>query len=162
MKFLLILSLIFSMGAMAETKKPKAEPTQIDDLIRGELAAMKTYDTVIKDLKGAEKTQMESIRRDHEKNVDRLSKYVSGKPELLDDTESSGVWGTFSTAWTKGAKLFGNETALKALQQGEEHGVNEYMEALDDDSIPKELKSQIREDMIPKQRAHIQTLKTFL
>lgn len=165
MKFFVLLSLVFSMGAFAvETAKPKNnEMTQMDDLIRGELAAVKTYDTVLKDMKaGAEKTRLQAIREGHQSNVTRLSKFVAGKPDLLEDTESAGAWGTFATTWTKGAKLMGNDAALKALQQGEEHGIREYKEALEDDSISKDLKAQIKSDMLPRQEKHIETLKSFM
>lgn len=172
MKFLVFLSLVLSMNAFsAETKvnaagataKPQNnEATQMDDLIRGEMAAVKAYDTALKDLKGPERERLQAIRQNHQSNVDRLSKYVAGKPDLLEDTESSGAWGTFASAWTKGGKLIGNDAALKALQTGEEHGINEYEEALEDDSIPKNLKAQIKDDMLPKQKKHIETLKSFM
>ncbi|MES2525548.1 MAG: DUF2383 domain-containing protein [Bdellovibrionota bacterium] len=172
MKFITILSLLFSLSAIAaDTKTPvggTAKPsndqmTQMDDLIRGEMSAVKAYDTVLTDMKaGAEKTRLQAIRTDHQSAVDRLSKYVAGKPDLLEDTESAGAWGTFATAWTKGAKLMGNEAALKALQTGEEHGIREYKEALEDTSIDKNLKAQIKSDMLPKQEKHIETLKTFM
>lgn len=165
MKFLAMLSLVLGLNAFAaETAKPmNNEMTQMDDLIRGEMAAVKTYDTVLADMKGgSEKTRLEAIRKDHQAAVDRLSKYVAGKKDLLEDTEGAGAWGGFATAWTKGAKLFGNEAALKALQTGEEHGIREYKEALADDSIDKNLKAQIKSDMLPKQEKHINTLKTFM
>ncbi len=172
MKVLIFLSLILGMNAYGASKANGAgltmkpandEVTQMDDLIRGEMAAVKTYDTVLKDMKaGAEKTRLEAIRKDHQAAVDRLSKYVAGKPELLEDTESSGAWGNFATTWTRGAKLFGNDAALKALQVGEEHGIREYKEALEDDSIDKNLKAQIKSEMLPKQEKHIETLKTFM
>lgn len=169
MKLFVVLSLILGLNAFADnhgsnakTAKPSAEPTQIDELIRGELAALRTYDTVIKEVSGKEKERLQAIRKNHEQNVARLSKYVAGKPDLLEDTESSGIWGAFATAWTKGAKLMGNEAALKALEQGEQHGINEYQEALEDDSVPAKLKAQIREEMLPKQKKHIETLKAFM
>jgi hypothetical protein len=173
MKFLIFLSLALSMNAFSANTKMNAagstakptnnEATQMDDLIRGEMAAVKAYDTALADLKtGSEKTRLQSIRQDHQTAVDRLSKYVAGKPDLLEDTESAGAWGGFASAWTKGGKLIGNETALKALQTGEEHGIREYKEALDDESIDKNLKAQIRNEMLPKQEKHIEALKTFM
>ena len=172
MKFLAIASLLFSLTAIgADTKIPAggtAKPandqmTQMDDLIRGEMAAVKTYDTVLADMKeGAERTRLQAIRADHQAAVDRLSKYVAGKPDLLEDTESAGAWGGFATAWTKGAKLMGNDAALKALQMGEEHGIREYKEALEDKSIDKNLKAQIKTEMLPKQEKHIESLKSFM
>lgn len=172
MKFFVILSLLFSMsGFAAETKVPAGgtarptnnEATQLDDLIRGEMSAVKAYDTALDGMKaGAEKTRLEGIRADHQSAVDRLSKFAAGKPDILEDVESSGAWGSFASAWTKGGKLMGNETALKALQTGEEHGISEYKEALDDKSIPQNLKAQIKTEMLPKQQKHIETLKTFM
>ncbi len=172
MKFFVFLSLVLSMNAFsAETKmnatgataKPQNnEATQMDDLLRGEMAAVKAYDTALPDLKGSEKERLQAIRADHQVNVDRLTKYVAGKPDLLEDTESAGAWGTFASAWTKGAKLMGNKTALKALQTGEEHGITEYNEALKDDSIDKNLKAQIKNELLPKQEMHIKTLKSFM
>ncbi len=150
-------------SAGATAKPTNNEPTQMDDLLRGEMAAVKAYDTALADLKaGQEKERLQAIRKDHQSAVDRLSKYVAGKPELLEDTESAGAWGGFASAWTKGAKLMGNDAALKALQTGEEHGIREYKEALEDDSIDKNLKAQIRTEMLPKQERHIETLKTFM
>ncbi len=168
MKFFILLSLLLSMSAIAANTAKTAQPandevTQMDDLLRGEMAAVKAYDTALKDMKeGSERTRLQAIRADHQAAVDRLSKYVAGKKDLLEDTESSGPWGGFASAWTKGGKLFGNEGALKALQTGEEHGIREYKEALEDDSIPKDLKAQIKSDMLPKQEKHIETLKTFM
>lgn len=172
MKFLVLLSVLFSLNAISAdpkmsagaTAKPKNnEMTQMDDLIRGEMAAVKTYDTVLADLKtGPEKERLTAIRADHQAAVDRLSKYVAGKPDLVEDTESAGAWGGFATAWTKGAKLMGNKAALGALKQGEEHGISEYKEALEDKSIDAGLKAQIKNEMLPKQQKHIDTLKTFM
>ena len=168
MKFLALLSLVLGLNAFAADTAKTAklmnnEMTQMDDLIRGEMAAVKTYDTVLADMKaGPEKTRLEAIRKDHQTAVDRLSQYVAGKPDLLEDTQSAGAWGGFATTWTKGAKLFGNEAALKALQTGEEHGIREYKEALNDKSIDKNLKAQIKSDMLPRQERHIETLRTFM
>jgi uncharacterized protein (TIGR02284 family) len=173
MKFLmLIFALFVSLSAFTantskngiSTAKPAADAvTQLDDLVRGELAAMKAYDQLLSDTKDEKmKTKLQAIRKDHEMAVSRLSKYVAGKKDLLEDTENAGAWGTFAKAWTKGGSLLGNKTALKALQQGEEHGINEYKEALKDETLPKELKQAIKAELLPKQQKHIETLKTFM
>lgn len=166
MKFPLLASLLLvssvSMAANTASKNTTDEPTQLDDLVRGELAALKAYDQVLSDTKDEKtKSQLQAIRNDHEKAVSHLSKYVAGKKELLEDTEDAGPWGSFAKTWTKGASLMGNDAALTALRQGEEHGIREYKEALEDESISKELKQAIKTDMLPKQEKHIQTLKTF-
>ena len=50
--------------------------------------------------------------------------------------------------------------ALKALKEGEEHGLKEYEEALDDEISP-ELQSVVR-TLISRQQAHIQTLDRLI
>jgi len=49
--------------------------------------------------------------------------WINSKPSLVEDTESAGAWGGFVKSYTKTVTLFGNNAALKALKQGEEHGV---------------------------------------
>lgn len=138
------------------TAKPANEQaTQLDDLVRGELAALKAYDAAMKDLKDEnQKAKLEKIRNDHEKAVSMLSKYVAGKPELLEDTKDSGAWGTFAKNW---AKVRG----VDGLRQGEQHGIDEYEEALEDENLPKNLKAQIKNELLPNQKKHIETLKTL-
>lgn len=148
----------------APTAKPaNNEMTQLDDLVRGELAAVKAYDQALADLKDEkQKSQLQAIRKDHVDAASVLSKYAAGKKDILEDTQSSGPWGTFAKSWVKGRGVAGNEGAMKALQDGEEHGINEYEEALEDESLPKDLKEKIRTQLMPNQKKHIQTLKTFM
>lgn len=166
----IIMSLVlaFSASSFAADNMNKAknamgvnQPSQLDDLIRGEMAAVKTYDTAlekVKDPKEVEKLKM--IRKDHVTAVEKLKTYAN--KDVKEDTKTAGAWGAFATTYTGGARLFGDETALKALTQGEEHGINEYKEALDDETIKPELKQMIRTQFLPKQEEHIKTLKTFM
>lgn len=136
-------------------------PTQLDDLIRGEMAAVKTYDQVIeKTSDEKEREKLVSIRDDHKNAVEKLKGFANR--DVKEDTTSAGAWGAFTKAWTGSAKLFGNKTALKALSQGEEHGISEYKEALEDDSIKPELKQMIKTQFIPKQEEHLKTINTFM
>lgn len=173
---LLMFTLLFSVSAFTATNKksettamnpPTAkvqeEPTQIDDLIRGELAALKAYDVALKDTKDPkQREKLQKIRNDHEKAVSKLSKYVASKPELLEDTKEAGPWGQFAKLWTKTRSFTGNDGALKALKDGEEHGVEEYEEALKDETIPKELKQAIKNDMLPQQKKHMESLNKLI
>lgn len=163
MRFMLfILMMMLSFGAYS-AKTAKTEPTQLDDLIRGELAALKAYDQALKDVKEPkQREKLQAIRKDHEKAVSKLSKFVASKPELLEDTKEAGPWGEFAKAWTKTRSFVGNDGALKALKDGEEHGIEEYKEALDDDSVPKELKQAIKNDMLPNQKKHMETLNKLI
>ncbi len=163
MKFLiLMLVMTFSFSGLA-ANTGKTGPTQLDDLIRGELSALKAYDQALEDVKEPkQRSNLQAIRNDHEKAVSKLSKYVASKPELLEDTKDAGPWGKFAEAWTKTRSFIGNEGALKALKDGEEHGIEEYQEALEDDSIPKELKQAIKSDMLPQQKKHMKSLNKMI
>lgn len=151
----------FALSKSTEKKMDSMAPTQLDDLIRGEMAAVKSYTTVIGELDNSkEKTKLEKIRADHENAVSKLKTFASA--DVKEDTSSSGAWGAFASAWTAGAKLVGNKTALKALSQGEEHGIDEYKEALNDDKIKPELKQMIRTQFLPKQQEHLKTIKELM
>jgi rubrerythrin len=176
MKYLVLsFMLIVSLSAFTANQKDKSSikerassmmkdaPTQLDDLMRGEMAALKAYDQALADLKDEkERSKLMAIRDDHEKALSAMSKYVEGKPELLKDTEEAGPWGTFAKSWTKGRGLVGNEGAIKALRQGEQHGINEYEEALRDEKISKELKDRIRSEFLPNQKKHVESLKKLI
>lgn len=152
------LLMAFSFSAFSASSMT---PTQMDDLIRGEMAAVKSYTTVIGDLKDSkEKMKLEKIRADHENAVKKLKTFATA--DVKEDTDTSGAWGAFASAWTGGAKLVGNKTALKALTQGEEHGITEYKEALADDTIKPELKEMIRTQFLPKQQEHLKTIKELM
>jgi hypothetical protein len=58
--------------------------------------------------------------------------------------------------------VFGDKTALKALNQGEEHGVSEYKEALQDKNLSPDVKRIIKSTLLPRQEEHVKTLQTFL
>lgn len=150
-----------SMDKMTSSAKTTMNPTQLDDLIRGEMAAVKAYDSVVTKVKDPkELSKLKTIRQNHMDAAEKL-KTFAGK-DVKEDTKSAGAWGSFAKAYTGGAKLMGDETALKALRQGEEHGINEYKEALEDDSIKPELKQMIKTQFLPKQEEHIETLNTFM
>jgi hypothetical protein len=160
MKYLvMVFMLVVSLTALTA----KNTPTQLDDLMRGVMAALKAYDQALMDVKNEkERSKLMAIRDDHEKALSTMSKYVEGKPDLLKDTEDAGPWGTFAKTWTKGRGLTGNEGALKALRQGEKHGIHEYEEALKDEKISKDLKEMIKTKFLPNQKKHIESLNEFI
>lgn len=146
---------------MKSTINKNMQASQMDDLIRGEMAAVKSYDTVLSKVKDpAEKKQLEAIKQDHVNAVEKLKAFAS--PDVKEDTETSGAWGAFASAYTGGAKLFGDKMAMKALTQGEEHGVREYKEALEDENVSADAKTLIKTQLLPKQEEHLKTFKTML
>jgi penicillin-binding protein 1A len=95
----------------------------LNSLLRGEMSAIETYRQALEKVgqdAGAE--QLRSIERDHRAAVDGLTTHVGRQGEK--PAQDSGAWGTFAKAVTGTAKVFGNASALKALKEGEVHGVS--------------------------------------
>ena len=134
---------------------------QINSLIRGEMSAVKSIDAILDRVKDeSEKSQLYTLRQDHLQAVGKLKRFSS--QDIQDEPQSSGPWGAFASAFTGGASLFGDKAALKALKVGEEHGRNDYQEALKSDDINSELRSLIQNELLPMQEQHLRTIDGFL
>ena len=135
---------------------------QVDELIRGELSAVKSIDAILGKIKDEkEKGELYSIRQDHFVAVDKLSRFVGTnvKRDIEASKTSSGPWGSFASVFTGGASFFGDKAALKALKMGEEHGLKEYREVMSESKIDPELKRVIQTDLLPVQERHIKTIE---
>lgn len=134
---------------------------QIDSLIRGEMSAVQSIDAILDKIENEkERSELSSIREDHVSAVDKLKRF-SGS-EFREEVQSSGAWGSFSKAFTGGASFFGDKAALNALKVGEEHGRNEYQEALASGSISGEIRSVIESELLPNQEKHLRTIDGYL
>ena len=130
-------------------------------LIRGETAAIETYTQALPVFEDASiRSELQQIRSEHENFTQRLKGHVIEMDE--EPSESSGAWGYWASMVTGTAKMIGDQTTLAALRTGEEHGVNEYETALNDDSTPPELKTIIRTQFLPSCQRHIQTLNNLI
>jgi uncharacterized protein (TIGR02284 family) len=129
-----------------------------NELLRGEMSAVETYNQAIEkfaDLPAA--GELQRIREDHSRAASRLADNVrnmGGEPE-----KGSGAWGVFATAVQGTANLFGPNSALESLQQGEEAGRRDYQDALTDDEVMPECKEMIRESLLPPVIEHIACLE---
>lgn len=145
--------------------KPHTHMTDTDhcikvcnSLLRGELSAVETYEKAIAKY-GNEPVlaELQRIRNEHSQSVARLQQNVremGGMP----DTDS-GAWGTFANTIQAAANLFGAESAIEALQRGEEHGRRDYQDALEDDEVMPGCKDMIRDELLPRVNRHIATLE---
>ena len=129
-----------------------------NSLLRGEISAIETYSQAIHRFGDAtDVTLLENLRRDHITSANRLREYVremGGEP-----SNDSGVWGTWARMVEGAAGLIGETAAIKALQEGEEHGEKEYEAALENDDVLPEFQELIRADLLPWQRQHISTIR---
>ncbi len=132
---------------------------KLESLHRGELAAVETYRQAI-EKEGADAGILTRLKSEHQDAADRLRDRITSLGGTA--STSSGVWGGFAKAIEGAAKVFGNKAALEVLKQGEEHGVNEYEEALTDPKVDVASKDLIRTTLLPRQRQHVTTLSERL
>ena len=130
---------------------------QLNSLLRGEISAVETYRQAIEkvgDEHVSDATALRAIAQEHGEDAQSLREAIEQLGAEADD--SSGAWGAWAKTVQGVAKLFGDASALKALKEGEEHGLKDYEEALDDvDTVSRTL---IVNRLIPNQRRHIATL----
>lgn len=128
-----------------------------NSLLRGELSAIETYNQAIEKHTGTpESSELARIRDEHARSVAKLRSNISGMGGT--PSTDSGAWGVFAKAVQGTANLFGEDSALAALKQGEEHGRNEYRDALADDEVLAECKELFRSDLLMRVEEHISTL----
>lgn len=139
-------------------KSQSCDVDALNKLLRGELSAVETYDQAIakfENKSGA--SDLRRIRDEHQRAAgalrDRVSRF-GGQPST-----DSGAWGTFAGAVTGAAKVLGPDTVLATLKKGEQHGISEYEEALNNKDVNAECKEMIRSDLLPKCRTHVAELE---
>lgn len=128
-----------------------------NSLLRGELAAIETYTQAIAAFTGEpERSALESIRSDHQSSVGMLREHLTDMG--ADPSPTSGAWGEFAKALEGSAKIIGQSPALAVLERGEEHGIDEYEGALRNPGVMEEIKSVIRQELLPPLSGHIAAL----
>ena len=132
----------------------------LNELLRGEMAAIETYRQALEAVEDGEPAEaLRALRLHHRDAADLLWHHVEahgGQP-----SEGSGPWGTFAKAVEGTARLLGNRAAIKALKEGEEHGLEKYEEALRAE-LPLDCELLIRERLLPRQREHLPVLDRLL
>jgi uncharacterized protein (TIGR02284 family) len=124
----------------------------LNSFLRGEISAVETYRQALDKVEAAPlRTQLQDCMQSHARRVDVLRQQI----QMLGGTpsEGSGVWGAFAKAVEGSAKAFGEKAAISALEEGEDHGRNEYRQELDklDDSSRAFVQSRI---MPEQERTH--------
>jgi bacterioferritin (cytochrome b1) len=130
---------------------------QLNSLLRGEISAAETYKLAIDRAAAEFPAQVRSLRaisQEHGEAAQALRECVTRAGGDADD--SSGAWGIYVKTIEGVAKIFGDTIALKALKEGEEHGLRDYRDALD--SLDPESRRLVAERLIPAQERHITTL----
>jgi uncharacterized protein (TIGR02284 family) len=136
---------------------------QLNSLLRGEISAAETYRMAIdkiadSDTEAANVGLLKEMQEDHGRAAQLLRQQIrdlGGEP-----ADSSGAWGAWAQTVQGTANLFGDATALKSLKEGEEHGLKDYQEALDD--VDTRTAGLIQAQLLPTQQRHINLLDQLI
>jgi uncharacterized protein (TIGR02284 family) len=134
---------------------------QLNSLLRGEISAVETYTQAsrkIEDDRAGDAALLRGIEQEHGRNAQLIREEV--KKRGGDADNSSGAWGAWAKTVERVATLFGDPAALKALKEGEEHGLKDYRDALEKlDGSARELVERL---LIPAQQRHIALLDELI
>lgn len=131
------------------------------ELLRGELAAVETYEQALSASGGA--TFEPRLQLFHDEHIRAVASLRAALAQYTTDLPtSSGPWGTFAKAIEGAAKMIGNALALRALKSGEEHGIKEYEHALQNDDIPGTIKTSVLRPLLGDCRSHAAELNGLI
>jgi uncharacterized protein (TIGR02284 family) len=136
----------------------------LNKFLKDELSATETYQQALAKLRNdvalGEAENLIPIYEEHKEAVSNLQaqiRQLGGTP-----TEDSGAWGAWAKIGLAGATILGKETVLKALQEGENSGAEDYKGALQDTKLASDIRALIETKLLPAQQAHIRTLDRLL
>jgi bacterioferritin (cytochrome b1) len=136
---------------------------QLNSFLRGEISAAETYKMAIdKAAKSDDTAASMGLLREIQEEHGRAAQAIRDRIRELggEPSDSSGAWGAWAKFTQGTANLFGDAASLKALKEGEEHGLKDFEEGVDDvDATSMEL---IQNQLIPAQQRHIALLDQMI
>ena len=132
-----------------ETTRNSDTIDQLNSFLRGELSAVESYRLALEKLDGAShRGTLLQCSKSHEDRVRLLSQAIlarGGTP-----VTSSGAWGVFARAVESSAATFGEKAAILALEEGEDHGKNDYRRDLSE--LEPSARQLVETSLIPEQQ----------
>jgi len=148
-------------NAMAGTHATVADSVEpLNSLLRGEISAVETYRMAIEKLQssgGPGVAFLTQLMASHSDRVQRLRAEVircGGEP-----SDGSGVWGAFAKLVEGAAELFGEKSAIAALEEGEDHGMKNYRTALE--KLDVSTRAWVESTIFPEQQKTHNALSDF-
>ena len=121
----------------------------LNSFLRGEKSAIATYDQVIAK---AENEGVARELRDNRESHWRRAGLIESEIRKLggEPSPDAGVWGAFAKTVEGGAKLFGLAAAVSVLEEGEDHGLNDYQKERSE--FTPATRAFVNEKLLPEQR----------
>jgi hypothetical protein len=148
------------MSPTNEHEHSISEIDTLNSLLRGQLAAVETYDQAINKFEDPQLlADLQAIREEHlEAEIILREKVLELGGEPVD---AAGPWQTCAAAMAGESKSMGLATALAALQQGEEQSINELEDSLHQE-MNNDSKNLIRSNFLPQGRKHVEDLNRLM
>ncbi len=129
---------------------------QLNSFLRGEISAVETYKMALDKLDQAStsRAKLESAKASHQERIATLTSAIrtqGGEP-----AEGSGPWGVFAKAVEGAAGIFGEKAAIAALEEGEDHGLDDYR--ADVAKLGPAARKIVESELLPKQVQSHRTL----
>jgi uncharacterized protein (TIGR02284 family) len=136
--------------------------TQLNSLLRGEISAAETYRMAIDKVADSDNSANAGLLREIQEEHGRAAQGIRDRIRELggEPSDSSGAWGAWAKTVQGTMNLFGDAAALKSLKEGEEHGLKDYQEAVDD--VDPSSAQLIQNQLIPAQQRHINLLDQLM
>lgn len=135
---------------------------QLNSLLRGEISAAETYRMAIDKLAGGGKAENVGLLQGIQEEHGRAAQGIRDRIQELggEASDSSGAWGAWAKTVQGTMNLLGDAASLKALKEGEEHGLKDYQAALD--AVDATSGQLIQNQLIPAQQRHISLLDQLI
>ena len=146
----------YDMGDTGESVR------QLNSLLRGEISAAETYRMAIDKVADAGDAANAGLLREIQEEHGRAAQGIRDRIRELggEASDSSGAWGVWAKTVQGTMNLLGDAASLKALKEGEEHGLKDYQEAVDD--VDPNSAQLIQNQLIPAQQRHINLLDQLI
>lgn len=135
---------------------------QLNSLLRGEISAAETYRMAIDKLTSVNAAADVGLLREIQEEHGRAAQAMRDRIRELggDPSDASGAWGVWAKMVQGMADMMGQTPGLKALKEGEEHGLKDYQAATD--RVDPTSRQLIQNQFIPAQQRHIGLLDQLI
>jgi hypothetical protein len=137
--------------------------SHLNSFLRGELSAVETYRMALEKIPvgSPARPPLEACLTSHQERVLLLRDAIlqlGGEP-----SDGSGAWGVFAKSVEGSAKLFGEQAAVAALEEGEDHGLHDYRGDLTDleGTALRLVESKLLPEQVRTHRTMSQLKKSF-
>jgi len=130
----------------------------LNSFLRGELSAVETYRLAINKMENStHRPLLEHCARSHAERARLLAQEVRRRGG--DPADKSGPWGAFAKLVEGSAALFGEKAAIAALEEGEDHGRDDYRHDLPD--LDASARQVVEDQILPEQNRTHQALSAL-